>query len=149
MSSAAPGSIGLLGRAVGYVRQYGRPRTCSSVSGFLAGMVKAACWGLAYAVVVSVAWSIAESHYGGVPMTVAPVVVQQTQADIDRQFAAQVASFNLAHRCASVADWKRAHPGRMPTRMVQHADRSERLEIVRWTYPAAPGEWVDGFCGTG
>jgi hypothetical protein len=124
----------------------GGSETRSGRREFLLGMAKAAAWGLAHAVVITVTWSIVESQYGGVPMTVAPVVVQQTQADIDRAFAAEVTAFNRAHGCASVAVWKRAHPGVIPAGMVQHADRSDRLQIVRWTYPAEPGEWVVGFC---
>lgn len=125
-----------LARSVGFHRPAARE--------FAFGALRAAGWGLAYAAALSLPAAFIGQH--GVPMATAPLTVQDTQADAQQAFAAQVTAFNTMHGCQDVASWKRAHPGRLPAGMVQHADGSGALTVVRWTYPAAPGEWVVGLC---
>lgn len=71
---------------------------------------------------------------------------QQTSADLAKAFDAKVASFLDWHHCENVAQWKHDHPGKFPSRMVQHLESSDSIEVVQWTYPAAHGEYVLGFC---
>lgn len=72
---------------------------------------------------------------------------QQTAIDQERAFDAKVGSYLTWHHCQTVTAWKHSHPGAIPATMVQHLDHSNRLETVKWTYPASRGEYVVGVCG--
>lgn len=71
---------------------------------------------------------------------------RQTAIDAERAFDSAAASYLTWHHCQTVTAWKNAHPGQYPATMVQHLDHSTRIEQVKWTYPAAHGEYVIGFC---
>lgn len=109
------------------------------------GALRAALWGLVYAIVIVLAWSAVGQRAAPV-LTPSTTVNPSNSADLPAAFAAQVAEFNHLHHCQAVASWKRAHPREVPARMVEHADGSTELRIMPWTFPAAAGQWVVGLC---